>query len=46
MAQIALHDVFGVLPGAREHSYVDRGSLDEALRYASALWALTLTPLP
>lgn len=36
LTQTALHDVFGVKPGAREHSYVDRGRLDEALRYALA----------
>lgn len=30
----ALHEVFGIPPNVRKHSYVDRGNLDQRLAYA------------
>ena len=36
MSKIALHEVFGVAQRVKEHSYVDRGGLDNQLRYALA----------
>lgn len=27
-----VHEVFGIQPALREHSYVDRGNLDQALK--------------
>lgn len=27
-----VHDVFGIQPAVQEHSYIDRGNLDQALR--------------
>lgn len=32
--EVRLHEVFGVDEGVKEHSYVDRGKIDEHLRYA------------